>query len=115
MNNIPGTIVLDGNYYIDVDPYNWILKEVKRIPENNSRGIPNKRAGQRCDAVIGYFPSLDKALDGYTQQILKSTFVDSVAGINIAEVKVILQDIKNTVTRLSLTLNAKAEGGGELI
>lgn len=115
MQNIPGTIVLDERYYIDVDPYNWILKEVKRIPENNSRGLPNKRAGQRCDAVIGNFPSLDKALDGYTQQILKSAVVDSVAVLNIAEVKVILQDIKNTVTRLSLTLNAKAEGGGELI
>lgn len=115
MNNIPGTIILDGQHYIDVDPYNWILKQIKRIPENNSRGLPNKRAGQRCDVVLGYYPSLEKALDGYTEQIVKNDILDSVTALNIAEVKVILQDIKNSVTRLSLTLNAKAESGGELI
>lgn len=115
MNNIPGTIILDGQHYIDVDPYNWILKQIKRIPENNSRGIPNKRAGQRCDAVLGYFPSLEQALDGYTEQVTKNGVVDSVTALNIAEVKVILQDIKNSVTKLSLTLNSKEDGGGEVI
>lgn len=110
MLNIPGIITLDERYYIDVDPYNWILKQVKVTADTTSTGRPNKRAGQRCDVVIGYFPSLEQALNAYAEQILKESVSGSVAELNIDGVKSILEDIKIAITKLSLTLNAKQEG-----
>lgn len=110
MNNLPGIIILDDRYYIDVDPYNWMLKEVKITPPLDSKGRPNKQAGKRCDVVVGYCPSLVNALELYSEQLLKESVSGSVKPLNIDSIKTILAEIKTAVTGLSLTLNVKKEG-----
>lgn len=109
MNNTPGTITLDENYYIDVDPLNWILKQVKVVPQTDKRGNPNKNAGNHCDAVIGYFPTLESALDSYISHAIKDAVTVTGDSWNIEEVKELLQEIKSAVTGLSLTLKVKKE------
>lgn len=113
MNNIPGTITLDETHYIDIDPYNWILKESRLIPETDSKGNPNKSAGKQVDAVIGYYGKLEDALNAYSMRILKNRLSGSAAEISIDGLQTILKEIKTAVTRLSLTFKSKQGGNAE--
>jgi len=110
MNNLPGTITLDDRYYIDVDPYNWMLKETKITPSLDSKGRPNKQAGKRCDVVVGYCPSLVNALELYSERLFKEKVHCSVEPCEFDNVVAMLEEIKTAVTGLSLTLNVKKEG-----
>ena len=113
MNNIPGTITLDEDYYIDVDALNFILKQSKVTAEFTSKGEPNKNAGQHCDVTLGYFGSLEDALNHYSNELIKSGIHNSATAIYLEDIKVILEEIKTAVTKLSLTLNVKQEGKAE--
>ena len=60
---------IDDKYYIGLDPLNFILKE-RKIRENG------KRIGGEYFTVIGYFSTLQAALEGYIELCL----VDDLAG-----------------------------------
>jgi hypothetical protein len=109
MNNLPGTITLDKKYYISVDPLNWILKEIKVIPKYDRKGKPNKKAGNHCDAVIGYYSTLESALEAYTSRSIKDAILVTNDSWNIEEVKELLREVKSTVAKLPLTLKVEQE------
>lgn len=113
MNNIPGTITLDEHYYIDIDALNLMLKKVKVTAEKTSKGEPNKNAGQRCDVTLGYFGSLELALDKYSKELIKNGIHNSATDISLSQLQTTLNEIKTTITKLSLSLNVKQEGKAE--
>lgn len=111
--NSPGTITLDEQYYIDVDPLNFILKKVKVTADKSSTGKVNKNAGRRCDITIGYCGTLENALNLYSRELMRNGIHNSATALNLQRLEIILKDIKNAVTKLSLTLKDKQEDNRE--
>ena len=109
MNNTPGTITLDEDYYIDVDSLNFMLKKIKITADVTKDGTQNKNAGRRCDVTIGYCGTLENALDLYSRELIRNGIHNSVTALSIEDMKVILHDIKTAVTGWPLTLNVKKE------
>ena len=107
--NSPGTITLDEQYYIDVDPRNFILKKIKVTAGKASTGKVNKNAGRRCDITIGYCGTLENALNLYSRELMRNGIHNSAMALNLQRLEIILKDIKNTVTKVSLTLKDKQE------
>lgn len=105
-----GKIKLDNRFYIDIDPYNWALCEIKTIPATSKSGKPNKGAGKQFSKAIGYCSTLENALNLYAEVMAKESVGAFVEPVSIQELKTILLDVKNAVTKLSLTL--KVDNGG---
>lgn len=111
--NSPGTITLDEQYYIDVDPLNFMLKKVKVTADKTSTGKVNKNAGRRCDITIGYCGTLENALNLYSRELMRNGIHNSATALNSQRLEIMLKDIKNAVTNLSLTLKDKQEDNRE--
>lgn len=107
MNNLTGNIKLNNRYYIDVDPYNWALYEIKTIPAFSKSGKPNKGAGKQFSKAIGYCSTLENALILYAEVRTKESLGAFVEPVSLREVKTVLGDIKSAVARLSLTLKVQ--------
>lgn len=101
MNNIPGTISLDQDYYIDVDPLNFILKERKSVKVGENKG-------KQYESTIGYFGSLESALDEYVTRQIKSG-IQASNDWSVEDVFVLLDSLRGDIKNLSLTLNTKQE------
>ena len=104
MNSISGKIKLDDHFFIDVDPYNWALREIKTIPAISSTGKPNKGAGKQINRVVGYYSKLEDALDSYAELLAKESISTLSEPASLTEVKTILEEVKNAVAKVSLTL-----------
>ena len=100
VNELAGTITLDDFYYIDVDALNWILKDVKVVPPTDRRGNPNKNAGNRCDTVIGYYPSLQSALTAYVNCTLQDAIQATGDSWSIDELKDLLKGINESILNI---------------
>ena len=109
MNNLSGTIKLDDTYFIEIDPYNFILKQIKITSDKTVSGKPNKNAGQPYNATLDYYPSLEVALDRYSKTLIKDGIHSADLGADVQTLQTILTEIKNAVTKLSLTVNVKRE------
>lgn len=68
-------IQLPDNYYIEADPYNFILK--RKVENNHSEQVLNRikaRGGTPQDTrevVLGYFPDLPELLNYYLNYQIK--------------------------------------------
>jgi hypothetical protein len=113
MNNLTGKIRLDDRFYIDVDPYNWALCEIKTIPPTSKNGKPNKGAGKQIVKTWGYCSTLENALNLYAEVIAKESVDAFVGPISLSKLKTILGEVKSAVTKLSLTLKVEGDDSDE--
>ena len=81
-------IILNSEYYIEIDPLNWILK-IKR---------PSK------DRVIGYYSILEDALLAYKTEVTKKSFLERDTEVYINQAIKLLNDIKKLIKTLAGTL-----------
>ncbi len=81
-------IILDSEYYIEIDHLNWTLK-IKR---------PSK------DRVLGYYSTLEDALLAYKTAVTKKSFLERDTEVYINQVIKLLNDIENLIKTLAGTL-----------
>ncbi len=87
-------IILDSDYYIEIDSLNWILKKRRKSPKSQ-------------DKVLGYYSTLENALLVYEEKMIKKACLDCDTEIYIHQVIKLLSDIKSLVKSLVITLDLK--------
>lgn len=87
-------IILDSEHYIEIDPFNWILKKRRKSPKSQ-------------DKVIGYYSTLENALLAYEEKMTQKACLDCDTEIYIHQAIKLLSDIKNLIKSLAITLDCE--------
>lgn len=89
-------ISLDGKYRIYNDNYNVILAKSCPIQMRPK----TKRFGEEVEKVIGYYPDLKSALNGYVRNrtLDDETFVSG----SVEEIKQVLSSIEESIKNLNV-------------
>lgn len=95
-------IKLDETYFIEIDPYNWILKKKVVISDQVKSGKPSVNAGKTRDAICGYYPSLASALGHYVDNLEKDGISKDSEPVQIAGLETILLRIEKACKYLKL-------------
>ena len=94
-------IDLDGTYYIEIDPYNWILKK-RIVAKPRKDGKPSKSTGTMREVTLGYCSSLKNALKSYTSHLEMDGVAAHAETVDVQELETILLRIEKLCKGLKL-------------
>lgn len=90
-------IILDDEYFIEVDELNWTLKKKRASTKSKSK-------------VLGYYGNLEKALLSYKDELINKACLERDRAILLDEVIKLLHKIENRLNHTISTL--KMQSGG---
>jgi hypothetical protein len=94
-------IDLDGTYYIEIDPYNWILKK-RIVAKPRKDGKPPNSTGTMREVTLGYCSSLKNALKSYTSHLEMDGVAAHAETVDVQELETILLHIEKLCKGLKL-------------
>lgn len=87
-------IILDDEYFIEVDYFNWTLKKKRLSPRSKEK-------------IIGHYASLEKAILGYKDKLINKTCLKCDKNVLIDEVTELLHGIESRLNHALGTLKTQ--------